>query len=101
MVKTKTVEVLSAILEVILVTCRKNVFPNVTENIFFEILLPKTTPITVEVLYRPPTETNFLEILNMTFDKIDIGKKIYILGDFNKNMYHNNRYIVCDDKIVS
>ena len=70
----------------------KNVFPNVIENIFFEILLLKTTPITVEIMYRPPSQTNFLEILNMTLEKIDIDKKeIYILGDFNVNMYHNNR----------
>ena len=81
-----------------LVTCRKNFFPNVIENIFFEILLPKTTPITVRIMYRPPSQTNFLEILNMTFEKVDIDKKeIYILGDSNINMYHNNRYIVCDN----
>ena len=81
-----------------LVTCRKNFFPNVIENIFFEILLPKTTPITVRIMYRPPSQTNFLEILNMTFEKVDIDKKeIYILGDFNINMYHNNRYIVHDN----
>ena len=54
---------------------QKNFFPNVIENIFFEILLPKTTPITVRVMYRPPSQTNFLEILNMTFEKVDIDKK--------------------------
>ena len=38
----------------------------------------------------------------MTFEKVDIDKKeIYILGDFNKNMYHNNRYIVRDDSTIS
>ena len=81
---------------------QKNVFPNVIENIFFEILLPKTTPITVRIMYRPPSLTNFLEILNMTFEKVDIDKKeIYILGDFNVNMYHNNRCIVRDDNTIS
>ena len=72
---------------------QKDFFPNVIENIFFEILLPKTTPITVEMMYRPPSQTNFLEILNMTFEKVHIDKyidkEIYILGDFNINMYHN------------
>ena len=53
-------------------------------------------------MYRPPSQTNFLEILNMTFEKVDIDKKeIYILGDFNVNMYHNNRYIVRDDNTTS
>ena len=81
---------------------QKNFFPNVIENIFFKILLPKTTPITVEIMYRPPSQTNFLEILNMFFEKVDIGKKeIYILGDFNINMYHNNRYIIRGDNTIS
>ena len=53
-------------------------------------------------MYRPPSQTNFLEILNMTFEKVDVDKKeIYILGDFNINMYHNNRYIVCNDNTTS
>ena len=80
---------------------QKDFFPNVIENIFFEILLPKTSPITVGIMYRPPSQTNFLEILNMTFEKVDVDKKeIYILGDFNINMYHNNRYIVRDDNTI-
>ena len=50
-------------------------------------------------MYRPPSRTNFLEILIMTFD---IDKKgIYILGNFNINMYHNNIYIVHDDNTIS
>ena len=81
---------------------QKDFLPNVIENIFFEILLPKTTPITVGIIYRPPSQTNFLEILNMNFEKIDIDKKeIYILDDFNMNMYRNNRYIVRDDNTIS
>ena len=81
---------------------RKDFFPNVVENIFFEILLPKTSLITVGIMYGPPSQTNFLEILNMTFEKFDVHKKeIYILGDFNINMYHNNRYIVRDDNTIS
>ena len=80
---------------------QKDFFSNVIEKIFFEILLPKTSPITVGIMYRSPSQTNFLEILNMTFEKVDVDKKeIYILGDFNINMYHNNRYIVRDDNII-
>ena len=38
----------------------------------------------------------------MTFEKVDIDKKeIYILGDFNVNMYHSNRCIVRDDNTIS
>ena len=35
----------------------------------------KTTPITVRLMYRPPSQTNILEILNITFEKVDIDKK--------------------------
>ena len=35
-------------------------------------------------MYRPPCQTNFLEIINVTLEKIDIYKKeMHILGDFN------------------
>ena len=54
---------------------QEDVFPNVIENIFFEILLPKAAPITVGIMYRPPGQTNFLEILNMTFEKVDEDKR--------------------------
>ena len=53
-------------------------------------------------MYRPRTQINFLEILNKTFEKVDIDKKqIQILGDFNIYMYHNNRYIDRDDNKIS
>ena len=54
---------------------QNNCFPNVIENIFYQILLPKTTAITVPIMYKPPTQTNFLEILNMTLEKVHIDKK--------------------------
>ena len=45
-------------------------------------------------MYRRPSQSNFLKILNMTFEKTYIDKKeMYILGDFIINMYHNDRYI--------
>ena len=66
-----------------------------------KILLPQNTPITVGIMYRAPSQTNFLEILNMTFQHVNIYKKgIYILDDLNINMYHNNRYRVRDDNTI-
>ena len=53
-------------------------------------------------MHMPPSQTNFLEILNMTFVSVDIDKKeIHILGNFNINMYHNNRYAVRHDNTIS
>ena len=38
----------------------------------------------------------------MIFEKLDINKKeIYILRNFNINMYRSNKYIVHDDNTIS
>ena len=50
----------------------ERLFSNVMENIFFEIFLPKTWTRTVRILYRPPSQTNFRQILNMTFEKVNV-----------------------------
>ena len=92
---TETVEVLLAILEVISVTYKNTFFPKEIENILVEILLPKTKPLIVGIIYRPPNQSNFLEIINTNFDKLDSDtKESYILGNFNKDLYQNNKHIV-------
>ena len=49
-----------------------SVFPSETENIFFEILLPNSKPVTVGTIYcPPPSQTNFLEVVNNNMIKID------------------------------
>ena len=76
-------------------------FPKEIENIFVEILFPKTKLKIVGIIYRPPNYSNFLEIINTNFDKLDTDiKESYILGDFNINMYQNNIYIVRDDNTI-
>ena len=68
----------------------KYFFPEETENIFFEILLQNTKPITVEIIFGPPNQKNFLQNMNDNFAKIDTFKKeLYILGDFGIKLYHN------------
>ena len=34
------------------------------ENIFFNILLPNSKPILIGIVYRPPTQTDFLDKLS-------------------------------------
>ena len=46
------------------------------ENIFAEILLPKTKLLIVGIIYRPPNQSNFLEIIKANFDKLES----YIFG---------------------
>ena len=72
----------------------KSFFPPEIENIFFELLLPNIKPIVVGIIYRPPSLSGSLEIINTHFSKLYTNNnEIYILGDFNINLYLNNSYI--------
>ena len=71
-------------------TTIKIVFSNEIKNIFLEFLIPKTKPITVGIVYKPPDQTRFLEILsNSLSSHIMFGKEWNILGDLNINIYQN------------
>ena len=41
------------------------------ENVFFEILLPNTKPLVVGIVYRPPSQSEFLEIISTHFSNLD------------------------------
>ena len=59
---------------------QKQYFLEEIENICFEILLPKTKSIMVGIIYRLPSQNNFLEILNKSIPSIDTDvKKSYIV----------------------
>ena len=80
---------------------QKQHFPEEIENIFFEILLPKTKPIVVVIIYRFPSQNSSLEILNKNIPSIDTDvKETYIPGDFNINIYENDKYIVHENNTV-
>ena len=73
---------------------KRNYFPHDIETIFIEIFLPKTKPMTVGIVYWPPSQTSFLETMNEYFYKlVTTNKEIYIPGDFNINLYLNNKYV--------
>ena len=80
---------------------RKN-FSKDIENVFVDILLPKTKPILVGTIYNP-FQPNFLQNLTTaisnaeTFDNQDV----YILGDFNINLWHKDKYIFHNNKTLS
>ena len=72
----------------------KSYFSKDRENIFFELLLPNTKPIVVGIIYRPPNQTNFMEIFNENLSKVDTNNvETYILGDFNINLWQNGHYV--------
>ena len=66
-------------------------FCNEIENILFDILLRKTKPILMGVLYSPPDQSDcvehFVESISNT-DNFD-NQEVYILGDFNIDVTNN------------
>ena len=63
-------------------------FSDEVENIFIDIFLPKTKPILVGIVYRPPDQSTFLELLSEAIcdtDSFD-NQEVYILGDLNVDM---------------
>ena len=66
---------------------------------FFVIHLPKTKPITVRIVYRPPNQTNFIKTLNENFAKLDITNKDTFIH-FNLNLYHNGKCIICKNNTL-
>ena len=81
---------------------KRNYFPHNIETIFIEIFLPKTKPMTVGIVYRPASQTNFLETTNEHFYKLDtINKETYILGDFKINLYLNNVFEKCSTIVLN
>ena len=52
------------------------------EDIFLDILLPKTKPIFVGIICRPPNSMSFLECFNNHLDEINLDNEVLLLGDF-------------------
>ena len=79
-----------------------SVFSSKIKNIFFEILLPNSKQMTVGTIYCPPSQTNILDILNNNMIKINsVNNEMYILGDFNINLYLNDSYFLGKRNILS
>ena len=75
----------------------RNDFVGDFEHIFIDILLPKTTPILLGVVYRPPNTLNFDELLSnsiLNASSFD-NQEVYILGDTNYNLIdRKNKFIL-------
>ena len=73
-------------------------FSSEIENIFLDILLPKTKPILIGILYRPPDQfkfkSKFLDNLStsisqtFSFDE----QEVYISGDLNINLINSQKH---------
>ena len=55
-----------------------------------DLLPPKTKPISVGIVYRPPKETKFLQLFTVILHSLDIlENEIFILVDMNINILQN------------
>ena len=72
----------------------KSFLPSEIENIFIEIFLPYSKSLVVGTIYHPPSQGNFTETITEHFSKIDTNyTEIYILGNFNVNLFSKQKYI--------
>ena len=59
------------------------------------MLPPNSKPIIVEIIYRPPCQTNFIDLLNGNVKQIySADNEIYIFSDFNINLFLNDTCIL-------
>ena len=47
------------------------------EDVFLDILLPKTKPIIVEIIYGPPISISFLDCFNKHLDDMNLDNEIF------------------------
>ena len=66
------------------------------ENIFLDLLLPNSKLILIGILYRPPDQSGFLDMVSSAIaDMEDFDKhEAYLLGYFNFNLLDKSKYIL-------
>ena len=62
---------------------RKDLMNENIEAIWIDILLPKTRPILIGSIYRPPKQMDFLDNFENVMKDIDSSLETYIFGDIN------------------
>ena len=68
----------------------------------FDLLLPKTKPISIAIVYKPPTDNDFLEYLSKELNDFNIMESdLFILGDSNINILNNGEIILDKYKDMS
>ena len=63
-------------------------------NIFSDMLLPKTKPNLIGILYRPPDQSKFLDKLSTAISETDNfdDQEVYILSDLNINLINKQKH---------
>ena len=72
------------------------------ENISFDLLLPKTKPISIAIVYKPPTDNRFLDYLSKGLNDFNLMENdLFILGNTNINILDNGENILDKYKDMS
>ena len=72
----------------------KSCLPSEIENIFIKIFLPPSKLLVVGTIYCPPSQGSFTKSITEHFPKYYTDDtEIYILGDFNINLFSKQKYI--------
>ena len=72
----------------------KNCISSKIKNIFIELRILKTKPITFTIIYKLPDQLRFLDILSDSLNTLNIlNEEWYILGDLNINSCENGTLI--------
>ena len=60
----------------------------------FDILFPKSKPITIDVFCRLQNQANFMELIVKSFSLFNLkDNEIYLLGYFNINLLQNRNIL--------
>ena len=81
----------------------KDSFCSNTESIFVDIFLPKSKPILLGILYRPPDKSDFVKHINNVFTETGVLDKqeCYLLGDLNINLILDEKEIFSNKSYIS
>ena len=73
----------------------KDSFCSNTESIFVDIFLPKSKPILLGILYKPPDKSDFVKHINNVFTETGVLDKqeCYLLGELNINLIRDEKEI--------
>ena len=73
---------------------QSSIFENIA-NIVLDILLPKSKPITMGIIFRPPNQVDFIDHFNNAPGKLPIqSNKIYLLGNLTINLFFDGHYVL-------
>ena len=65
------------------------------KNTVLDILLPKSKPVTVSIIYRPSNQVDFIDHFQNALGKFHFqSNEVYLLGDVNLNLFFDGHFVL-------